>query len=659
MQKNHPGPGGISVRPAFLARRAPVAAFAAAIALMAAAPAQAAQFEIGEVKGNFDTTLSYGALFRAENPNEKLIGIANGGRARTVNGDDGNLNYKAGDLVFSTFKATHDLELNWQNFGVFVRGTEFFDLQVAHELENFGPRGRDRLQTNYEFLDAFVSGRFNVFGNRSTGVRVGFQVINWGESTFIQNGINIINPVDVSKLRSPNAELREALIPSPVFQISQELTDSLSFEGYVQARFDNILIDPRGSFFSTSDIASDDGDRAVVTFGRRSDDRAPLTNPIPITTGAPPGSPPGTPGAAGQGAQALLGPFDPAASIYVPRNPDRSPNGAGQFGLATRYLANWLGSTEFGAYYIRYHSRLPLVSALKTTLPTNGSGTTSGLTPTPIGPAIGQNGSARYFIEYPKNIDLIGLSFNTQGPAGIAFQGEYTYRPDLPVQRAATELVLAALNLPSNFSPNPAGIAAGSEIRGFRRVKAHQFQTTASTVVPQFLGGDQLVLLGEVGYNFLELPSNILFEAPGTSLPALAAAASASGGSTQPGGYATKHSWGYRTLARVDYLSVINSINISPRLAFSHDVKGVGPNFNEGVQALSFGINFNYQQNTQVDLSYTSFFGGRDYCGADDRTNPALAGTNGLAAGQRADYCTSANPNKDRDFVALSLSYAF
>lgn len=104
---------------------------------------------------------------------------------------------------------------------------------------------------------------------------------------------------------------------------------------------------------------------------------------------------------------------------------------------------------------------------------------------------------------------------------------------------------------------------------------------------------------------------------------------------------------------------MINSINISPRLAFSHDVKGVGPNFNEGVQALSFGINFNYQQNTQVDLSYTSFFGGRDYCGADNRTNPALAGTNGLAAGQRADYCTSANPNKDRDFVALSLSYAF
>ena len=36
-------------------------------------------------------------------------------------------------------------------------------------------------------------------------------MINWGESTFIQNGINVINPIDVTKFRIPGSELREAL----------------------------------------------------------------------------------------------------------------------------------------------------------------------------------------------------------------------------------------------------------------------------------------------------------------------------------------------------------------------------------------------------------------------------------------------------------------
>ena len=39
-------------------------------------------------------------------------------------------------------------------------------------------------------------------------IRVGDQVLNWGESTFIQNGISVINPFDVSKLRVPGAELK-------------------------------------------------------------------------------------------------------------------------------------------------------------------------------------------------------------------------------------------------------------------------------------------------------------------------------------------------------------------------------------------------------------------------------------------------------------------
>jgi hypothetical protein len=643
MQNNDPGLGG-KAAPVQYKKRFSVAVLSAAVTLGwgLSNPAQAFEFSYGGLNGSFDTTLSYGTLVRVDKPDQALIGIANGGTARTVNGDDGNLNYDRLDFVSSLFKGTHDLELKYDNYGLFVRATEFYDTQVATDRDRLGPRGRDRLQTGFEFRDAFLSGRWKPF-DRSLTARVGFQVLNWGESTFIQNGLSVINPFDVNKLRTPGSEIKEALLASPLLWVSQQLNSDLSVEGFVQARFDNVLIDPTGSYFSTNDIAGDDGNRAILSFGRRKD-RGPLTNPIPPSS------------VVGPTARALAGPFDPAASVYITRNADRSPNGLGQFGVATHYLANWLGSTEFGAYYLDYHSRLPLVSVVKSTSPLPGSGSTTALTGTPLGAPTGQNGSARYFLEYPEDIHLFGLSFNTLAPFGIALQGEYTYRPNLPVQLSATELVLAAVNLPSNIAPVPSTIAPGSEIRGYRRVDAHQIQFTATKAIPSVLKANQLVLLTEIGYNNLNLPKNLAFDGPGTSLPQRQDAANAaSGGSVQQTGYATRNSWGYRFVGRLDYLSLIGPINVSPRVVFSHDVKGVGPNFNEGTQAATIGFNFEYQRVYQADFSYTSFFGGRNYCGTD---NPALSAAT-LLAGQSLNYCTSANPLRDRDFLSFNVSYSF
>ena len=59
------------------------------------------------------------------------------------------------------------------------------------------------------------------------------------------------------------------------------------------------------------------------------------------------------------------------------------------------------------------------------------------------------NGTATYFAEYPENIRLFGLSFNTLGPAGVAIQGEYSYRPNLPVAYSTAEVILATLGLPT------------------------------------------------------------------------------------------------------------------------------------------------------------------------------------------------------------------
>ncbi|WP_426737589.1 DUF1302 family protein, partial [Pseudomonas aeruginosa] len=43
-------------------------------------------------------------------------------------------------------------------------------------------------------------------------------------------------------------------------------------------------------------------------------------------------------------------------------------------------------------------------------------------------------GNSSYFIEYPEDIRMFGLSFSTTLPNGTAWSGEVSYRPNAPVQ---------------------------------------------------------------------------------------------------------------------------------------------------------------------------------------------------------------------------------
>jgi Protein of unknown function (DUF1302) len=623
---------------------------ALAVALVGAAPAFAVQFEFDNgLKTSVDTTLTYGISIRAKDADPALIGIANGGTSRSVNEDDGDLNFKKNKAFANVVKATVDVELKWQNWGFFGRGLAFYDFDL-HDSDKLGPTGRDRLGKNIVGLDGFVSASFEPMG-KTLRLRAGRQVISWGESTFIPGGINVINPVDVSKLRIPGSELKEGLIPTTGIWASQELTKAAAIEGFYLTNWDKTRIDPRGSYFSNNDTISDDSDRAIVTFGRRQDQHFPASNPIPLAT----------PGA-GPVATALYGPFNPAASVWAPRTADHNPSDSGQYGVAFRYLAHDFNNTEFGWYFMNYHSRTPLFSSLTGTPSTSASTLTSIVTGGPLNAA--QNGTATYFAEYPENIKLYGMSFNTQGPAGVAIQGEYSYRPNQPVQYATAELILATLGLPNvitGFTQIPGApvgataaalVPANTYLQGYQRLKMSQMQLTGTKSWPNLLAAEQLVLVGEAGFNYFHgMPTDVKFNGPGAYLPATAfGAALTSGGSMQTDGFATKFSWGYRLASRLEYANALYGGNVSPRIAFSHDVKGVGPNFNQDVKSASAGVSWDYQRKWVVDLQYTAFFGGRTYCGTD---------VSGVPPGQPASFCSSANPLHDRDFYSLSVSYSF
>ncbi|MBD1400029.1 DUF1302 domain-containing protein [Pelovirga terrestris] len=616
-----------------------------ALPISMATPAAAFQFSLGdEVSGNLDTTLSYGAAWRMKDRDSDLIGVANRqynsgkGNAYSVNFDDGNLNYDKGDLINHTAKITSELALNWRNFGLFVRGTAFYDFENndgSRQRTELSSDAKDMVGKDATLLDAYLNWDFDI-ASAPAQLRVGQQVLSWGESTFIQNGINIINPVDVSKLRVAGAELREGLVPVGMISGSISPTQNISFEGFYQYQWEETKIDPTGSYWSTNDFAGEGGNKVMLGWGDISD----LGTTLPL--------PPALLGAVG------LNSFEPDF-LSVPRMRDNKPKDDGQYGLAMRLFAPELNDTEFGFYYINYHSRLPVISAK--------TGTTAGIVDagntldTLVGNSVPFSSAlplaihqyaktANYFIEYPEDIKLYGISFNTLvNSTGTALQGEYSYRQDVPLQMDDIELILAALSPLQAVNPglpyanNQVGtFGTDTIIHGYKRLDVSQIQMTATQLFGPTLGASQFTLVGEVGLTHVHgMPSKstLRFDGPGTPVsgnPDQALPGGAHGPTaTNPepkdaepsSAFADATSWGYRMVAKLDFNNAIGAVTLSPRVAWAHDVNGTTPgpggNFVEGRKAITLGLGANYQNKWSADISYTDFFGAGRYNLINDR----------------------------------------
>jgi hypothetical protein len=619
-----------------------------AVLAMALIPvaALALTFESGPLRGSFDSTFSYGGLYRLGNQDRSLIGVANGGLANSVNSDDGNLNYDKG-LVSAILKGTHDLEvLSGDHLGMFARFSYFYDHHNANGKTDRTPLSSaaiDYTVRQLDLLDLYFVFRGEIAG-LPLDLRAGRQVLSLGESTFIPNGINVVNPVEIARLRIPGAELREAFLPVNMIKAQVELTQNTSLEAFWLLEFRRTEIEPAGTYFSTNDFASRGGNQVFLGFGALSD-------------------------------QGALG--------AIPRDHDREGNNFSQFGFALRTLMPQLNSTELGLYYMRYHSRLPIISARTPTGPVSTNlvvSTASNLAAAQLAPAmigfgfppaavpgalqtlIGAaltgvpaaalpanlqpfypsavaiaNGArqiglltaaatGRFFIEYPEDIDMVGVSFNTDLPGtGIAWQGEVSLKNGVPLQVDDVELLFATLSsLSPVFGPpnNQLGSYLGQynrEVSGYRRLDVWTAQTTLTKVFGPNFGADQIVLLGEVGGMWVpDLPgkTTLRFEVPGTYTSGNQAAMVGTGSAlpaTPLSAFADKSSWGYQIAARLDYTNVLGGINVSPSIAFSHDVSGNSPapmtNYLAGRKSLSFGAEFIWQNQWSLDLRYVSYSG--------------------------------------------------
>lgn len=659
--------------------------------------AQAAKWEFGDVEISFDSTFSVGSSWRTENRNwndniAKANNLNNGfdfshyhaaGNANpnsgtiwqgaggySTNGDNGNLNFDAGESFSQLIKGSHDLHIQYGNMGIFVRGMYYYDFAMMDDDRawtnplNDGvndpcadSEAKKQVCADVRLLDAYIYGDFEL-GEMPFSVRIGQQVISWGESTLIGHGISEINPVDIARLKAPGAELKEAFIPFGAVWGSLGVTENFNIEAFYQYTWEKTILPPPGSYFSTNDFAGDGGNHNNVQLGFSGNPDMDVNflmagiNQIGDMLRS------GDPATMALAGQAYLA-YPTKITLRSPgKSAEWEPDDGGQYGLRLSWYLPELNDTELSLYYVNYHSRRPLFSGITADFNAATIGADLGYIAT--NPITAENlydlnTFSQVKLAYPEDIKMYAMSFNTTlGETAVA--GEISYRQDEPLQIDDVELLFAAmpqqlynaglrddlnnvsqLNDPNTGQPYTSGVTAN----GFVLSDTIQAQMTITHLFGPTLGASQFVGLIEIGgINISDMPDEdvLRLNGPGTARNGGIAAAPGlempiqNGVETNP--FPTDFAWGYKVVAKLDYSDVFAGINVSPRVVFSHDVEGITPDplflFIEDRKSLALGLSFDYQSRWSADVNYNSFFDG--------------VGTT--------------NQIEDRDYVSFSIKYS-
>jgi len=571
--------------------------------------AQAVDFSFGEdndILLQINSQLDIGASWRLGDANSRFIGKSNGGTGATSTTDDGNLNYSKHDAYSQIVKGVHDIQLSKGDFGAFVRFKYWYDYaleegDVLHGNSNNGyipntPLSDDGFEKNTKFsgislLDAYVYAWFEL-GETPFDIRLGRQVVSWGESTFIQGGMNSSNPFDVAALRRPGADLKEGILPVGMVYANVGVSENLSVEGFYQYEWEKTQIDGCGTYFSGADFAATGCNYVSVgPFG----DQAGL-----------------------------------AAGFAAERQADVEPDDGGQYGLAARYFSEELNDTEFGLYYMNIHSRVPLINGIRTSIPLATGNSTPVFVPTALDPTGGALAALNpaYNIEFPEDLKFYGASFATN-VAGVALSGEISYKPDTPIQINGPELLNGVLSEAAflRYSSRVTAVGYGEEAKGWDAFDVTQMQMTAIQFFENTMGASRVTLIAEVGVILTDgiedseqnYGRNSVFGlgdfdvGGGINCTNLVTAGALSG-DCRTDGFVTDSAWGYRMRGVWQYSDVFAGISLKPTLSWAHDVSGYSPDpgqqFHEGRKNLGFSLEASYQQKYTLTLGYNNYSGG-------------------------------------------------
>ncbi|MGH8461293.1 MAG: DUF1302 domain-containing protein [Stenotrophobium sp.] len=586
---------------------------------------------------------------------QQVVGFGHTGLSNTDNFDDGDRNFKKYSLINNRVSAFGEFGLRHDNYGLILSGSAFYDDVYHHKNANtslpYGPGSTvNKTGAPNEFtaatrhydgqraqlLEAYVYGDWNIGDEGALDLRLGQQLVAWGESLFFSGIALSQGPADATKAFVPGAEVKDILLPVNQVALRYSINDKITLLGQYKLTFKPTQLFAEGDYFSPSDLI---GPGATFGYGSAN----PATLEPNTCTGLLPSPLDQLCGlGAGLGYSTLGAP----AYIYVTRNPDILPSKHGQYGIGLKY--NLTPNFNVGLYRLRYSDTNPAVvltmgyplianptQAIYQSLPTTLTGAVNNvlsslginaanLTSVPITTqAINQPEPVSYALKYYDGIKLTGMSFSTVvGAVNVA--GELLYRQGIDMQvQAHIGGVLSPVYTRGNL-----GQALVSGIY---------------TVNPGFLV-DDVAVVGEAGLVHVTKVDAIQ--------PSFGITPVGNGDSLT----ADTTSSGFQMLALFGNHNVISGWDLSNQLGYSMMIKGnsamagaFGSLTGAGDKRLSVQSTMTYLSNLSFALGYNFFFG---------NPNARVRGSN-TEAGQMsgANSPIIQNGYADRDYATFTIKY--
>lgn len=555
------------------------AALAAGFASLAAGPALALTFNLGEVEAFVDTTATASVAMRTQSADKRSF-IPSSGNTQVF--PDG------GDIYSSPFSLLTDVGLKKDNYGIFSRMSYTYDHTIMNQdcencfrptpggqIDGISGAAQNYAGNKFRLLDLFAHGSWNP-GGHLLNVRVGKQVVNWGESDILGGGISQMqNPADFGKTTTPGTEIKETLLPQEMIYGQFGLTDDVTLEAYYVWNWRRAEFFGTGTFFTPFDFYGKGYKPDLLIPG------------IPYT---------GT---------------------------DRAADG-GQWGLAVHTILSSLDDADLGFYWVRSHAFMPAPTV------DESHHVPDPYSIHPLGVSI-----AGYRWKFAQDLDTFAASLNgvLPGSLGVAFQTELNYRPDFHDVRQCGNLfglggVQTAFGMlpPGLAGPDGEIIGCGTETNDMWTYLGALTYSDATTL----LGANVLSLILNVNAQWItDLhggdPTDVVYHGPG---PAFSGHFKGADGLDQP---VTPFSWGYALVAQLEYNDIFANLDMKPTLVWIHGVDGyqpqatgIGGGLQKGQQIARASLEFSYLASTSLELAYSQWLGDNAAGNYFDRDNLSL-----------------------------------
>jgi Protein of unknown function (DUF1302) len=580
------------------ARLTAVSAAVLGVLALAAAPAQAMEFNTGnpDLEVRWDNTVRYNLGVRTGQQNKSGVG-------NNPSFDEGEFRFDNGDVVANRFDLLSELDLVYKGkYGFRVSAAGWYDdaysdgkarrnpailIASPNPALNGQPVPGSYVGDNYtaytdryfagpsgEIMDAFAFGSFDVAGSPMS-LKAGRHTVFWGEALLLGGAVHGISyaqmPIDLAKgFATPGVEAKELFRPLNSLSGTFQPTTELSFGAQYFLDWESNRYPEGGTFLGGGD-ALYNGTQQVFT-----------------------------------------------AVGLLPRSAVNEPEKRGDFGLSARWSPEALDGT-LGFFYRNYTDKINAVFA------------TGGATRTPTNPL-----GLQYGQFYAENIDMFGMSLS-KSIGGVSIGTDVSYRKNTPLVANILGFTPSALVGPQLGALKPFLFPNGAENV---TLNDNSYQARGNTwhLVVNALGVvaktplfDAASYVGELTYSKLDkvTANQDMYFGEGygvcnTALNNPLLPAAVRGQFKDSGdGCSTGSSFGLALNFTPVWFQVLPGVDLSMPMSYSKTLSGNSPVFlggNEGNGSYSLGLSADVQSKYRFDLKYADFFG--------DVKNGPIAGTN-------------------------------